>query len=196
MVPGRVQNVLVNVGDAVKQGQVIMEMVGLEIGAIKAQYINAKSQLSFAETAWKRQKMLLEQNVGSQKALNEAEMEYRKAQADFTAEDKKIHSIGLTDAEVTGIADADQTESHRADLLALRSPIAGIVVERNVVPGQFLDATTIAMKIVNSSKLIAEGQFYVEGHCIPRSILQRQDDLYFADDGRTNSCDTNSRYHS
>jgi membrane fusion protein, heavy metal efflux system len=162
LVQGRVRQVFANVGDYVKEGQELMHIEGLEVGEIKSNFIKAKAQLKFVEANYERQKTLLEQNVGSQKAFLEAQAEYNKALADFNAEDKSIHSIGLADDDLLKfVEDASlQKNDHSGGVLPIKSPIAGTVVERNVVIGQFVEASTTAFRIVNTSTLWADGQVY------------------------------------
>jgi cobalt-zinc-cadmium efflux system membrane fusion protein len=162
LVQGRVRAVHANVGDFVREGQELMLIEGLEIGEITSNFIKAKAQLTFARGNYDRQKTLLEQKVGSQKAFLEAQSEYEKGLAEFNAEDKRIHSIGLTDDDLLTFAGqpSPNTNSHSGGVLPIKAPIAGTVVERNVVIGQLVDGSTIAFRIVNTSTLWADGQVY------------------------------------
>jgi len=152
-VQGRVQKVLVNPGDFVKRGQVLMYIEGIEIGTLKAEFLKSKAELEFKEANYNRQKTLLDQKVGSQRTLLEAKAEFDKALAEFTAADKKIHSIGLTDEE---IQKSTNKESHTAGNLSIKSPLEGVIVERNVVIGQLVEPNTNAFRIVNTANLIVE----------------------------------------
>jgi cobalt-zinc-cadmium efflux system membrane fusion protein len=160
LVQGRVNSVLVNAGDRVRKGQQLMLIEGLEIGEIKAAFIKAKAHLRFAEAAARRQRLLNEQNIGSDKALLEAEAELQKARAEFTAEDRKIHSVGLTDSDVEKFVedDSEDVSSHVGGLLPIRAPLDGIVAERNVVQGQLVEATSNAFRIIDTGVLWADGQ--------------------------------------
>ena len=140
LVQGRVYKVYAKVGDFVKKGQVLMYIEGMEIGEIKAKYMKAKAQLEFTESNYKRQKNLIDQNIGSQKSFHESEAEYYKALAEFNAEDKRIHSIGLSDEDIIGKT-GNGNSDHTSGLLAIKSPVSGLVMERNVVIGQFVDVS-------------------------------------------------------
>jgi membrane fusion protein, heavy metal efflux system len=155
LVQGRVYKVYAKIGDFVRKDQVLMYIEGVEIGEIKSKFIKAKAQLDYAESNYKRQKALIEQNIGSQKSFYEAEAEYNKAMAEFKAEDKRIHSIGLTDDD---IMDKSDNGSHTSGLLAIKSPVNGLVTEMNVVIGQYVDVATNAFVIVDINNLIVEGQ--------------------------------------
>lgn len=162
LVQGRVQRVRVNAGSQVREGEELMLIEGLEIGEIKAAFIKAKAHLRYAEANALRQRVLHEQNIGSEKTLLEAEAEFQKARAEFTAEDRKIHSVGLSDSDVERFVsnDGDSSSSHVGGLLPVRSPLSGVVAERNVVQGQLVEATTNAFRIIDTGVLWADGQMH------------------------------------
>jgi len=159
LVPGRVATVCVKVGDTVKPGQELMQVEGLEIGEIKAGFLTAKANLDFQKVNFERQKLLIQENIGSQKSFLEAQAEYEKARAEFNAQDKKIHSIGLSDDDVLHDT-LDHSDDHTPGTLPVRSPIGGVVVERNVVIGQLVDGATNAFRILNTSSVWIDGQIY------------------------------------
>ncbi|RJP72013.1 MAG: efflux RND transporter periplasmic adaptor subunit, partial [Ignavibacteriales bacterium] len=55
---------------------------------------------------------------------------------------------------------SNNNEEHTAGTLPIKSPINGIVVERNVVIGQLVDATTTAFKIINTNSVWIDAQIY------------------------------------
>jgi len=157
LVQGRVHQVFVKIGDYVKAGQILMTVEGLDVGEIKAGYLIAKAALDFAKANYERQKKLFDEKIGSQKTLLESQSEYEKALAEYKAEDKRIHSVGLSDEEVTGVK---ISEEHTAGTLPIKSSINGVVVERNVVIGQLVDATTNAFRVINTNVVWVDGQIY------------------------------------
>jgi membrane fusion protein, heavy metal efflux system len=159
LVQGRVCKVFVKAGDNVKAGQELMLVEGLEIGQIKAGFISAKANLEYQKSNLERQKKLLEENVGAQKNLLETQNEYDKAQAEYNAEKNRINAVGLTESEVEDGKHAGADE-HGSGTLPVKSPINGLVVERNVVIGQLIEATTTAFKIINLSSVWVDGQMY------------------------------------
>ncbi len=156
IVAGRVKKVFANVGSYVSAGQTLMLIEGLEIGVLKADFLKAKTTLDFTEQEYNRQKSLSEQNAGSQKNLISSKAEYEKALAEFNSMDKKIHSIGLKDDDILN----DNDNLHSAGDLAIKSPIGGVIVERNVVVGQYVESSSIAFKILNTKSLLVDGQIY------------------------------------
>lgn len=157
LVQGRVSKVFVKTGDYVKSGQVLMLVEGLEIGEIKAGFISAGANLAYQKANYERQKKLLEENVGSQKNLLETQNEYEKARADYAAQKNKISAIGLDPAAIVD-GKKEGSGDHESGGLPVASPINGIVVERSVVTGQAIEATTTAFKIINLGSVWVDGQ--------------------------------------
>jgi cobalt-zinc-cadmium efflux system membrane fusion protein len=158
LVQGRACKVFVKVGDIVKAGQDLMLVEGLEIGGIKAQFLSAKANLEYQKSNFERQKKLLDENVGSQKTFLEVRNEYDKALAEYIAEENRIKAIHLSVNEV--ISSKDQPASQDFGTLPVKSPINGIVVERNVVIGQSIDQSANAFRIINLSTVWIDGQIY------------------------------------
>ncbi len=156
VVSGRVKKVFASVGTNVGAGQTLMLIEGLEIGVLKADFLKSKTTLSFTEQEFSRQKKLAELDAGSQKNLIATKAEYEMALAEFNAMDKKIHSIGLKDEDIIN----DKNDMHSAGELAIKSPISGVIVERNVVVGQYVESSSIAFKILNTRSLLVDGQMY------------------------------------
>jgi membrane fusion protein, heavy metal efflux system len=159
LVQGRVYKVFVKAGSYVKKGQELMLVEGLEIGEIKSGFLKARANLEFQKSNYERQKTLIDQKVGSQKSFLESQAEYEKALAEFNAEDKKIHAIGLNDDDLINVNNVNSQE-HTSGTLPVKSPIDGIVAERNVVIGQYVDGTTNAFKIINTGAVWCDGQIY------------------------------------
>ncbi len=134
-----------------------MTVEGLDIGTIKAGFLKAKANLDFTKSTFERQMKLFEEKIGSQKSLLESQAEFEKASAEFKAEDKRIHSIGLSDEDMLNGKSHDE---HTSGTLPIKSPINGIVVERNIVVGQLIETNTNAFKVVNTSSVWIDGQVF------------------------------------
>ncbi|MFZ1288546.1 MAG: efflux RND transporter periplasmic adaptor subunit [Melioribacteraceae bacterium] len=157
LIQGRVHKVFVKVGDYVETGQILMTVEGLEVGEIKSGFLKSKANYDYEKANYERQKKLFDEKIGSQKSLLESQSEFEKAEAEYRAEDKRIHSVGLSDEEVLKEKDGDD---HTSGTLPIKSLINGIVIERNVVIGQQVDVTTTAFKIINTSNVWIDGQVY------------------------------------
>lgn len=160
LVQGRVCKVFVKVGDYVKNGQDLMLVEGLEIGEIKEQYLTARANLNYQKANFERQKRLFNENIGSHKAFLEAKNEYEKSLAQFTADENRIKAIHLNENNVFNEETTTVQNKQNFCTLPVKSPIEGVIVERNVVIGQSIDVSANAFKIINLKSVWADGQMY------------------------------------
>jgi len=122
---GRVVRIFVKAGDVVKPGQILAQLASPDFGQAQADARKAASDFELAGKTLARVRELVGSGVAPQKELNAAEAEYGRAQAELARASARVRLYGNATATV------DQS-------FALKSPIAGIVVERNINPGQEL----------------------------------------------------------
>lgn len=122
-IQGRIVDIRFDVGDAVKQGDVIVRIderqVGQAAAASAAQVGEAQAALANARAQYERTKQLLAQKFVSRAALDRAESEYRAAQARVSA--------------LLAGAAAAETEKSFATVVA---PYSGVVSARHVELGE------------------------------------------------------------
>lgn len=119
---GRVVRPLVQVGDTVRAGQPLAELVSSEFGQAVAEARRAETDLGLADDNLGRQRELHEAGLIALKDLRAAEAE--RSRADIEAQRARTR--------------LRQTGSVGAGNYTLRAPIAGVVVERSINPGQEL----------------------------------------------------------
>ena len=122
---GRVQKILVQPGDPVKPGQALAVIASPEFGQAQAEARRADADFALASKALARVKELEEHGVVPRKDLESANADQARAQAELERTRSRLRLYGSTAAGV------DQTYT-------LKSPIAGVVVEKNINPGQEL----------------------------------------------------------
>jgi cobalt-zinc-cadmium efflux system membrane fusion protein len=122
---GRVIHILVKAGDRVKPGQTLAMLASPDFGQAQADARRAQSDFALAEKNLNRLRELYAAGVSSRKDLFTAEADYARAEAELARASSKIRLYG------GGGESVDQN-------FALASPIEGIVVERNINPGQEL----------------------------------------------------------
>jgi cobalt-zinc-cadmium efflux system membrane fusion protein len=122
---GRVMRILVKPGDAVRAGQPLALLSSPDFGQAQAEARRAHSDFSLAQKNLERLRELHAAGVAARKELNTAEADYARADAEQARASGRIKLYGASGDTV------DQS-------FALRSPIAGTVVERNINPGQEL----------------------------------------------------------
>jgi cobalt-zinc-cadmium efflux system membrane fusion protein len=122
---GRVVQILVKVGERVAKGQTLAKLASPDFGQAQADARRAQSDFALAEKNLNRLRELNAAGVSSRKDLAAAEADYARADAERARAMAKVNLYGAGDDSV------DQTFS-------LASPIDGVIVERNINPGQEL----------------------------------------------------------
>jgi len=122
---GRVSRILVKTGDSVKAGQALAILSSPDYGQAQADASRALTDLGLAEKNLSRLRDLYAGGVAARKDLSSAEADFARAQSE---RERALNRVKLYGGNV---ASGDQN-------FAMRSPIAGVVVERNINPGQEL----------------------------------------------------------
>lgn len=122
---GRVLQILVKSGERVRRGQALATLASPDFGQAQADARRAQSDFALAEKNLNRQRELHGAGVSSRKDLATAEADYARAEAELSRAAAKIRLYG---------AGSDSVDQN----LVLASPIDGVVVERNINPGQEL----------------------------------------------------------
>jgi membrane fusion protein, heavy metal efflux system len=133
---GRVTRVIAGLGDTVKSGAPLATLEASE-------YVQAQNDLKSAAAAVKlarinetRKHALYDAKGGSLQDWQSAQADLTNAEAALSAVRNRLRILGKSGAEIT--------ELERAEIMnpvaTLRSPIAGVVVDRQVGPGQYLQA--------------------------------------------------------
>ena len=131
---GRVLEIFARSGDVLEPGARLLVLDSADLGAAKADYAKAVSDVERAEAALRLARELLEVKAVAQKEIREAENEARKAVAERERAAARLRTLGVTPEHFQHIAArADATTT-----ITLTAPRAGVVVERNVAPGQVL----------------------------------------------------------
>lgn len=121
---GRVSSILVQPGDSVKQGQTLAVIASPDFGQAQADARRAQGEFALAQQNLARLRDLHQHGVAAAKDLNAAEAEFARAESELKRTEARLKMYG-------GGSEVDQT-------YALKSPLAGVVVEKNINPGQEL----------------------------------------------------------
>ncbi|HET7341241.1 MAG TPA: efflux RND transporter periplasmic adaptor subunit [Methylomirabilota bacterium] len=131
-VTGRVLEVYARPGDVVEPGARLLTLDSADLGAAKADYAKAVADVERADAALRLARELLEVKAVAQKEIREAENDARKAVAERERAAARLRTLGVPAERLADIAArADATTA-----ITLTAPRSGVVVERNVTPGQ------------------------------------------------------------
>jgi cobalt-zinc-cadmium efflux system membrane fusion protein len=157
-VSGPITRILVDTGAHVNKGDVLLYVSSPDINNAISAYRKAKNRLDLAQHNLDRNKDLLEHKAISQRDLESAQADYNDAATDVQTSLQTLRIFGVTAQDIT---EAEQQNVGIRPELAMRAPIAGTVVQKMVLPGQFIQAgATAAFVISNVSTLWVQGHIY------------------------------------
>ncbi len=119
---GRVTRIAADVGQQVQAGQLLAQLSSAEFGAAQADSARAQAEAQLAEQNLARAQSLFEAGVVARKDYEQVQAEALRAQAERARAQARTRLHG-------GGSEVNQQ-------LALRADMAGVVVERNLNPGQ------------------------------------------------------------
>ena len=121
---GRVLKILARPGDAVRAGQSLAVLASPDFGQAQSDARRAEADLGLSEKNLARLRELNTAGVVPTKDVQAAEADQARASSELKRADARVRLYGSA-------GNVDQT-------LSLASPIAGVLVERNINPGQEL----------------------------------------------------------
>jgi len=124
-VTGRVVEVLARPGDVVEPGRRLLVLDSPDAAQARADYAKAVADAERAGRALDLARELFEMRATAQKEVREAENDARKAVAERDRAAARLRTLGVSAAATDG-----------GSTVVVTAPRAGVVVERNVSPGQ------------------------------------------------------------
>jgi cobalt-zinc-cadmium efflux system membrane fusion protein len=120
---GRVREIFVDIGKPVTKGQALALIDSPDFGQAKADARKADSDFAQADRARTRMRDLFDHGAAAKKDVESAEADFNRARAEKERAAARLANVGSVGAETAGA-------------FTLRSPIAGVIVERNLSVGR------------------------------------------------------------
>lgn len=149
-IPGRITRLFVSEGARVSKGAALAEIEAVGIGEIKGEYVSARARVEQARQSVARQELLVAENLGARRNVEEARAALAQASADLRAAESRLRSLGINPSSV-----GSGSFSSR---ILLRSPIAGVVARRTVVLGEYVEPSKDAFEVVNAGTVWIDAQ--------------------------------------
>lgn len=173
--PGAIWKVTKNIGDKVKAGEVLAVVDSMLIGQAKGELVDALVQESLQHRTVERLRGIGE-GVVAGRQLIEAGAAYEKARVDVLKAQQTLANLGLTVdlEELRGLSyeqqiahlrqlahvESDDTitidggsQGMSANLLPIRAPMDGTIVERSVVAGEVVESSDVLFQIADTSRM-------------------------------------------
>jgi cobalt-zinc-cadmium efflux system membrane fusion protein len=129
---GRVTEVLARPGDVVEAGQRLLVIDSADLGLAKSDYAKAVADVERSDAALQLARELFEIKAIAQKEIRDAQNETRKAAAERERAASRLRTLGVRAEELGDIA----SRADVATTIVVTAPRSGVIVERNVTPGQ------------------------------------------------------------
>ncbi len=142
---GVIKSLRIQPGNTVSKGQIIATITNPEFIQAQSEYLNVNAKIALAELEVKRQKELNAGNAGALKNLQSAETELRTL--------RTVKSTLQQQIKLMGINPASLQNGKLVSVLAVRSPISGIVSNVMVNIGSYIDVSTAIAEIVDNRQL-------------------------------------------
>jgi membrane fusion protein, heavy metal efflux system len=127
---GRVVRLEKDLGDRVLMGAALAVLESAELGEAEAAHEQARAELGLARENYERELALFEKGISSRKDMVEARTEFVSKEAAFRAATARHRTLGAVEHP--------EDEVSVGGLYTLSAPIAGTVVERDIVLGQIV----------------------------------------------------------
>ncbi|GAA4792576.1 efflux RND transporter periplasmic adaptor subunit [Olivibacter ginsenosidimutans] len=132
-------------GMHVNRGEVLARMEDQQYIQLQQDYLTTKAQLASLEKAYQRQLKLNTNQAGSDKALQQAEADYKSARIALRALGERLRLINISPDRLD--------EDHISRSIQVLSPIDGFVSKVNVNVGKYVNAAEVLFELVNPADI-------------------------------------------
>ncbi len=133
---GRVVRVLASPGESVKQGAPLLRIEASEYVQAQSDLLNAAATLKLARINEERKHAAYDSKGGSLQDWQQAQVDLAAAENASTSAANRLRILGKSDKEITAIETAKKTDA----ATFVVAPIGGIVTDRQVGPGQYIQS--------------------------------------------------------
>ena len=161
-VNGPISRILVDVGSRVQKDQPLLYVSSPDVANAISTYRKARNRETLSRRVLDRMKELLDRGAIAAKDYESAEADFNDAHTDVQNSLQPLRIFGITAQEI------DQAEKQGTPIdteLAVRSPISGVIVQKQIAPGMVIQAgTTVCFTISDPSTV------WVQGHIFDRDL--------------------------
>lgn len=149
---GYVKRLALLPGQKVNRGQVLFVLENPEYLEVQKNFLEEKGRLKYLKSDYERQKDLASDNVASEKQFLKAESEYKMSSAKYESLRKKLQLMRINPEKIS--------EENLLSSIMVLSPINGYVAKVNANLGAYLDASDVAVELIDPEHLHLEIQIF------------------------------------
>lgn len=146
----KVLEVTADVGTRVEAGDTVAILDSVALGQAKASYLTAAARYGTRLAGYQRNKKLAEDKIISEATLLESRANYSQARAEREAARAELKLYGMSPSGIQDISTNNGTPLSR---YPLTTPMAGVVQQRDLVPGQSVSANETPVHVVDNSRM-------------------------------------------
>jgi len=166
LVAGQVSQRMADLGSRVRQGQVLAALNAPEFTRAQNDFLRGYAQAELSRRDYERAQVLRERNAIEEREFLRRAALYEQHLAELRTAEVFLHSLGLDDddlqALVRGLDMELPPEDHTAveTFLPLKSPISGVVIQRDIILGTQVDPGHTLFTVSDLSTLWARLDAY------------------------------------
>lgn len=166
LVAGQLAERMVDLGSRVASGQLMATLNAPEFTRAQTSFLQAFAQSELSRKDFERAVVLREERAIEEREYLRRESLYEQQLAELRAAEVILHSLGVGESRLRAITEgldvASPAEDHTAvePLLPLRSPISGVVIQRDVVLGEPVEPGHTLFTVSDLSVLWAQLDAY------------------------------------
>lgn len=152
--PATVEQTAVGVGDTVKKGQLLARLQSPALAEAQRSLLQASTQAQLAKENLARDEQLWKDGIIAESRYRASKSQWVAADAALAERRQMLRLSGMSDAAIAQL----QSGSNLGSLLAVASPIDGVVLDKTISAGQRLDAAIPMFKVARLNPLELEIQ--------------------------------------
>jgi membrane fusion protein, heavy metal efflux system len=156
---GVMTNVVKKEGDRVRRGELMAVLNSRELADAKGEYLAAEHHVEFARVTVEREEMLWKKKISAEREYLEAKRVFDEATLAQKLAAQKLAVLGVPSGTLASLASAAPETMARFEI---RSPLDGVVIERNVTVGEAVSADETIFAVADLSSVWVEISVYAK----------------------------------
>lgn len=149
-VSGIVESISANAGDKVRKGQVLASISSQSIADLRSDLLAAQKRVGLARSTFNREKQLWEEKISAEQDYLQAQHDLQEAEINYGRVQQKLGALGA------GASGKGQARYE------IRSPIDGVVTNKQVSQGQVVSEFDNIFEVVDLSSVWVEMTIYAK----------------------------------
>lgn len=148
---GVVKDVLKNLGDKVKTGDLLAVIESRELADLKSEYLASKKKSELARAMYEREHNLWEKKISAEQDFLLARQTLAETKIELQKTIQKLISLGLSVSDVEKLSDESDLTRYE-----IRAPFDGSIIEKHIALGEAVEEDADIFAIADLSALWGE----------------------------------------